>query len=117
LSLETPTLFRSGAASLNFDPARLRFVRVEPGEMLSASGIDIAFNAETPAAGRLNLGFAAKADVKGGGVAARAVFQALATAGGNPDVRVTTLSLADPGGRNVAGPPPPPASLAIIRPR
>jgi hypothetical protein len=117
LNLETPILFRSGTASFIFDPARLRFVRAEPGELLSTSGIDVAFNAELPATGRLNLSFAAKSDLKGGGVAARAVFQVLATAGGNPDVRVATLSLADPAGRAVAAPPPPPAALAIIRPR
>jgi hypothetical protein len=117
LNLETPMLFRSGTASFIFDPARLRFVRAEPGELLSTSGTDVAFNAETPATGRMNLSFAAKADLKGGGVAARAVFQALATTGGNPDVRVASLSLADPAGRAVAVPPPLPATLAIIRPR
>jgi hypothetical protein len=117
LNLETPTLFRSGAASFAFDPGRLRFVRVEPGELLSAAGTDVVFNAETPAGGRLNLGFAVKADVKGSGIAARAVFQALGTAGGNPDVRVAALSLADPAGRAVAVQPPLPATLAVIRPR
>ena len=117
LGLETPMLFRKGAASFVFDSSRLRFVRVEPGELLSASGTDVAFNAETPATGRMNLSFAAKADLKGSGVAARAVFQVLGTAGGNPDVRVATVSLADPAGRAVTAPLPAPANVAIIRPR
>ncbi len=116
LSMETEAALRNGALNFSFDASQLRFVRAEPGELLAPPGSDLAFRANAPEnLGRLSLSFESKADIKGSGVAARLVFQVLATASGNPSVRLEALTVTDESRRVLPAQPPEPATLTITR--
>jgi general secretion pathway protein D len=116
LGMETEAALRNGALSFSFDPSQLRFVRAEPGELLAPPGGDLAFRANAAEnLGRLSLNFESKADIKGSGVAARLVFQVVATASGNPSVRLEALTVTDESRRVLPAQPPEPATLTITR--
>jgi len=114
--METEAALRNGALNFSFDASQLRFVRAEPGELLAPPGGDLAFRANAAEnLGRLSLSFESKADIKGSGVAARLVFQVLATASGNPSVRLEALTVTDESRRVLPAQPPEPATLTISR--
>lgn len=99
LGLESAAALRGGTLAIGFDGSRLRFVRAEAGELLSAAGGDAALRASAEAAGRLSLAFQAKGDVQGSGALARLVFQATPEARGGADLRFEAIAVTDAAGR------------------
>jgi hypothetical protein len=65
--------------------------------------------------GRLNISFAAKADVTGSGELAKLRFQVVGSAAGAPTIRLEALSLTGPKGEAIAAPLPPPTILSLTR--
>jgi general secretion pathway protein D len=99
LGLESAAALRGGAIAIAYDGTRLRFVRAEAGELLSAAGGDAALRASADAAGRLSVAFQAKGDVQGSGAVARLVFQTPEEARGSLELRFESLAVTDPAGR------------------
>ena len=116
VTLETAASLRAGLLDFAFDPSRLKFVRAEPGALLLGADPNAAFRANAPEAlGRLNLNFASKAELKGGGELAKITLQALGVAAGAPTVRVEAASFTSASGQVVQGHAPPPLSLVLTR--
>jgi general secretion pathway protein D len=99
LGMESAAALRGGAIAIAYDGTRLRFVRAEAGDLLSAAGGDAALRASADAAGRLSLAFQAKGDVQGSGTVARLVFQTPEEARGSLELRFESLAVTDPAGR------------------
>jgi len=116
VSLSTETALRGGLLDFAFDPSRLRFVSAEPGALIAAVDKEASFRANAPEAmGRLNISFAAKADVTGSGELAKLRFQVIGSAAGAPTIRLEALSLTGPKGEPVAAQLPPPTILSLTR--
>lgn len=111
LGIESPSGFRNGVVQMSFDPARLRFVRAEPGTLLGPVST-LSFNADAPdGAGRLSLSFAAQSDIRGSGEAARMLFRTVPGSSGVPELRTESVSLSDAGNRTLPAEPPAPLTL------
>jgi len=116
VSLSTENALRSGLLDFAFDPSRLRFASAEPGALLTSVDKEPSFRANAPEAmGRLNISFAAKADVTGSGELAKLRFQVVGAAAGAPTIRLEALSLSGPKGEPIAAPLPPPTILSLTR--
>ena len=88
----------------------------DPGALITAVDKEPSFRANAPEAmGRLNISFAAKADVTGSGELAKLRFQVVGSAAGAPIIRLEALSLTGPKGEPVAAPLPPPTILSLTR--
>lgn len=117
LNMDAETAIRNGVLVFVFDPSRLRFVRAEPGDLLSPASGEVALHASAPEnSGRLDLSFAGKTDIRGKGGAAKLVFQVVATASGSSSVKLESSSVTDANARVLpAQPLPAPVTLAITR--
>jgi general secretion pathway protein D len=99
LGMDSAAALRAGSIAITYDGTRLRFVRAEAGDLLSAAGGEAALRASADAAGRLSLAFQAKGDVQGSGAVARLVFQTPEEARGSLELRFESLAVTDPAGR------------------
>ncbi len=116
VTLESEAALRSGLLDFAFDPARLKFVRAEPGGLLTAADKGSALRSNAPEGlGRLNLSFNSKGDLKGTGELARVTLQAVGTASGNSTLRLEALSFTSAAGQVISSQPPPPVSLFLTR--
>jgi general secretion pathway protein D len=116
VSLETEAALRGGLLDFAYDPSRLKFVRAEPGTMLTAADKDAAFRANAPEAlGRLNLNFTSKGDLKGAGELARITLQVVGAAAGAPTLRLEALNFTSAAGQVVSAQLPPPLILSLTR--
>jgi len=99
LGMDSAAALRGGSIAIAYDGTRLRFVRAEPGDLLSAAGGEAALRASADAAGRLSLAFQATGDVQGSGTVAQLVFQTPEEARGSLELRFEALAVTDPAGR------------------
>jgi len=116
LSMDLDKPMRSGLFDIAYDPAKLRFVRAEPGALVAASPTEVGFRVNAPGgAGRLNLNISSKGEIKGTGELARLTFQPLASSSGTSAVRLEAATVTDTKGSVVSAQLPPPVSLNLAR--
>lgn len=116
VSVETAQGLRSGLLDFAFDASRLKFVRAEPGSLLTTADQNAAFRANAPEGlGRLNLNFSSKGDVQGQGELARIRFQATGAVAGMPTIRMEAASFIGTAGQVLSAQLPAPLSLSVGR--
>lgn len=114
--LDTTQALRSGLFDFAFDPSRLKFIRVQPGAILTAVDRAATIKANAPnSMGRLELSFQSKGDMTGQGELARVTFQAVGSAAGAPIIRLEAMSLTNEAGVVVSAQLPPPLRLSLSR--
>ena len=103
----------SGLLDFAFDASAAKFVRAEPGPLLSAVA-DVSFRSSAPeGAGRVSISFGSKSEVKGSGQVARLIFQPLPNAAGRGAMRLEAASFVDAGGKLVSAQIPAPLNLSV----
>ncbi len=116
VSLEGELALRAALLDFAFDPSRLKFVRAEPGALITGAGADAGFRANAPESlGRLALSISVKREMKGSGELARLTFQAIGPATGTPTIRLEAMSITDSAGKVLSAQLPPPISLTLTR--
>jgi len=116
VAVDTGAALRGGLIDFAFDPARLKFLRAEPGALLAASDKDAAFRVSAPEAlGRLSLSFASKSDLRGTGEIATITLQVLGSGAGTSSLRMEAVSFTGAAGQIVKAQAPPALSLAPSR--
>jgi general secretion pathway protein D len=118
MMLDAQVPLRSGLFDLAFDPSRLRFVRAEPGALVSASDKGATLRVNAPdGLGRLSVSLTGTAPgaIRGSGDLVRFVFEALPQAVGSPSIRLEAATLTDASGQVTTVAAPPAVTLSVAR--
>ena len=116
LSVEGLQTFKSGNLDLRYDAPALRFVRAQPGALISVDPTQTSFRVGAPASGgRLSVQFESKGALAGTGELAKLVFQSLRSTGGASVVRIEKATVVESDGKSVEATLPPPLSLNFAR--
>lgn len=100
VNLSGDAALRSARLEVMFDPARVRFVRAEPGDLLANAGKQ-AVKAKA-AGGKVSLTLGANSVLLGSGQAAKLVFKALAASSTPPEVYLQVQTMTDGQGRTIS---------------